>query len=239
MLNASDTPSRAPAVTGVAPAGRERPAPPAPTAREEVAVVGDGGFPLHAIAVMLADEGGFAVRELHRGDGDVGGVLRRSGTAAALLALDRGAPEALALQVRDIAAAAPGTALVAILHGADPVLARDVLDAGARGCLTVVATTAELFEAVSRVLDGEQYVSPVLALAFVRFGETNGPADLTQREREVLRLLALGFTNREIGRAMHLSVRTIETHRSRVQGKLGTSRRADLVRHAVAAGLLG
>ena len=61
---------------------------------------------------------------------------------------------------------------------------------------------------------------------------------LTQREREVLRLLALGHTNSEAAEQLHLSVRTVETHRANIQSKLGSTGRAELVRHAMEHGLI-
>ena len=204
-----------------------------------IAVVGEHGFLIHAVAVMLAKEGGFEVVELLRPLVDAGRELRRAQVSAAIVGLTQMAPDVALAEVRALATIAPQTALIAIIRSPDPVLTRDALRAGARACITRRSTTQEFFDAVYRVLDGNSYVSPVLALALANFAETNGPADLSLREKEVLRLVGLGLTNREIARVMHLSVRTVETHRASVQRKLGTTRRADLVSFAASFGLLG
>lgn len=210
-----------------------------PERRIDVAVVGEHGFLIHALAVMLSDEGGFAVRELERPWSDTGPALRRSGAAVALVGVTQMGPDEAIAEVQALRAAAPDTALVVIIRSPDPVLARDILRDGALGCITRRSTTGELFDAVYRALDGESYVCPALAIALADLAQSNGPADLSLREKEVLRLVGLGLTNREIGRVMHLSTRTVETHRASLQRKLGTTRRADLVRHAAATGLLG
>lgn len=206
----------------------------------ELAIIGEHGFLIHAMAVMLAHEGGYAVSELERPWAEAGHALRRAATPAALVGLTQMGPADAIAEVAALRMAAPGTALLAILRTPDPVLARDVLRAGARGCITRRASAGELFDAIRRVLAGEQYVSPPLALALAGLVEdAESPMGLTVREKEVLRLIGLGLTNVEIGRVLHLSVRTVESHRAHLQRKLGTMRRADLVRHAAALGLLG
>jgi two-component system response regulator NreC len=225
-------------------AGGQAAVPVSPPARPsagqaEVAILGDHGFLIHAIAVLLADEGDFAVRELERPIDDAGRALRRAGSRVALVSLTQMGPTESVDEVRTLAQAAPATELVAILRLPDPVLARDVLRAGARSCITSRASTGELFDAIYRALDGESYLNPELALTMANFADVNGPADLNLREKEVLRQIGLGLTNREIGIVMHLSERTIESHRANLQRKLGTMRRADLVRHAASLGLIG
>jgi DNA-binding NarL/FixJ family response regulator len=129
--------------------------------------------------------------------------------------------------------------IIAILPLPDPIVARSLVAAGISGCLTERSRSADLFEAVRRASDGEHYLAPCVAMALARLGERNGSRDLTLRESEVLRLIACGYTNREIATKVHLSVRTVEAHRSRLSAKLGVRRRADLVRAALDAGLLG
>lgn len=222
-----------------APADPTRPAPAATGDAGEVAIIGEHGFLIHAMAVMLAHEGGFAVRELDRPWAEAGSALRRAATPVALVGLTQMGPDEAVAEVRALSAAAPGTALVAIIRTPDPVLARDVLRDGARGCITPRASASELYEAIRRAFAGEPYVGPAVALALAELATANGPMDLSLREKEVLRLIGLGLTNQEIGRVMHLSMRTIETHRANLQRKLGTMRRADLVRYAAERGLLG
>lgn len=202
-----------------------------------VAIVGDASFGDHALAVLLADEGGFLVQEIDSASPDAPRRLRSSG-AGALIADAHAADAAEAVeQFGRLVRAAPDTGVVAVVDGPDPVLARGLFGVGISGCLTRDEQTSVLFDAVYAAIGGESFVSPRIALALASFTEVNGPADLTTREKEVLRLIGLGLTNREIGQSMHLSVRTIETHRASLQRKLGTSRRADLVREASRLGL--
>lgn len=202
-----------------------------------VAIVGDASFGDHALAVLLADEGGFLVQEIDSASPDAPRWLRSSG-AGALIADAHAADAAEAVeQFGRLVRAAPDTGVVAVVDGPDPVLARGLFGVGISGCLTRDEQTSVLFDAVYAAIGGESFVSPRIALALASFTEVNGPADLTTREKEVLRLIGLGLTNREIGQSMHLSVRTIETHRASLQRKLGTSRRADLVREASRLGL--
>ena len=105
------------------------------------------------------------------------------------------------------------------------------------------ADHAELVRAVRQVASGKQYVHPTLGAALLgpeaphaRLGGPGG--DLSDRELEVLRMMALGLTNAEIGQRLYVSVRTVETHRSHIHQKLNVRNRAELVRHAKQAGLL-
>ncbi len=120
--------------------------------------------------------------------------------------------------------------------------ARDVrraFDAGAHGYLPKAAADEDLVRAIRAVAAGERYVHPSLGAALASPKEADGPIDeLTAREREVLRLLALGHTNQEIAERLVVSVRTVESHRAHVMTKLRVSTRAGLVREALRAGLL-
>ncbi len=120
--------------------------------------------------------------------------------------------------------------------------ARDVrraFDAGAHGYLPKAAADEDLVRAIRAVAAGERYVHPSLGAALASPKEAGGPIDeLTAREREVLRLLALGHTNQEIAERLVVSVRTVESHRAHVMTKLRVSTRAGLVREALRAGLL-
>ena len=105
-----------------------------------------------------------------------------------------------------------------------------------------LAADVELVLAVRRVAAGEEYVHPSLGAALLAPGGGARPAgpggELSDREMDVLRLVALGFTNTEIASELYVSVRTVETHRAHVQQKLGLKARADLVHYAREAGLL-
>lgn len=123
----------------------------------------------------------------------------------------------------------------------DPEFARRALRAGASAYVLKEAADSELVEAIRRVASGETYLNPALGAKLAAAPEkADGlPDDLTAREVDVLRLIALGHTNAEIGSQLYLSVRTVETHRAHIQQKLGRSSRAELVRYAIDHELLG
>jgi two-component system response regulator NreC len=130
---------------------------------------------------------------------------------------------------------APATAVVVLTMQEDPAFARAALRAGATGYVLKDSAEAELVDAVRRAAAGDTYLAPRLGAALVATPEQppGAPRDLTAREVEVLRLIALGHTNAEIGDQLHLSVRTVESHRSHIQQKLRRSSRAELVRYAL------
>lgn len=128
--------------------------------------------------------------------------------------------------------------LVLSMHGeADDV--RRAFAAGASGYVLKTAADEQLVQAVRAVAGGERYLHPALGAVLAQPEGPKGPVDkLSPREREVLRLLALGYTNQEIAEMLVVSVRTVESHRAHVMTKLRAGSRAAMVRHALAAGLL-
>jgi DNA-binding NarL/FixJ family response regulator len=124
----------------------------------------------------------------------------------------------------------------------DPRYVREAFEAGASGYVLKEAADAELVAAIREVASGGRYVHPELGARLVaaESAERRRAAEdpLSDREREVLRLLALGHTNQEIAKQLYISVRTAETHRAHIMHKLRLSTRAELVRHALAEGLL-
>jgi two-component system response regulator NreC len=127
------------------------------------------------------------------------------------------------------------TAIVVLTMQDDPSFARRALQSGANGFVLKEAADDELLLAIRLASDGETYLNPRLGakLAAQPTLPTGPPDDLTEREVEVLRLIALGHTNSEIGTQLYLSTRTVETHRAHIQQKLRRSTRADLVRYAL------
>ena len=124
----------------------------------------------------------------------------------------------------------------------DPAYVRQAFAAGANGYLLKEAADAELVEAIHDVAAGRRYLHPVLG-ARLAAAEATAATDavgdpLSEREHEVLRLLALGHTNQEIAKQLFISVRTVETHRARIVQKLRLKSRAELVRYALATGVL-
>jgi two-component system, NarL family, response regulator NreC len=124
----------------------------------------------------------------------------------------------------------------------DPRYVREAFDAGASGYVLKEAADTEVVSAVRAVAGGERYVHPSLgAKLFAAEAEGRRRAEqdpLSDREREVLRLLSLGHTNQEIAKMLFISVRTAETHRAHIMQKLHLSSRAELVRYAISTGLL-
>jgi len=124
----------------------------------------------------------------------------------------------------------------------DPRYVREAFAVGASGYVLKEAADAELVAAIREVARGGRYVHPELGARLVAAeAEAERRADqdpLSEREREVLRLLALGHTNQEIAQMLFISVRTAETHRAHIMQKLRLSSRAELVRYALAQGLL-
>ena len=129
----------------------------------------------------------------------------------------------------------PGTAIVVLTMQDDPAFAREALQAGALGFVLKEAADEELLEAIRLAADGDTYLNPRLGarIAAQPPQPSGRPDALTDRELEVLRLIALGFTNTEIATQLFLSTRTIETHRAHIQQKLGRTTRAELVRYAL------
>ena len=125
----------------------------------------------------------------------------------------------------------------------DPRYVREAFAAGATGYVLKEAADTEVVAAVRQVARGGRHVDPALGARLVaaeaeeRFRVERDP--LSERERDVLRLLALGHTNQEIAQLLSISIRTAETHRAHIMQKLRVSTRAELVRYALGVGLLG
>lgn len=134
----------------------------------------------------------------------------------------------------------PGTAIVVLTMQDDPAFARQALQTGAAGFVLKEAADDELLEAIRLAARGETYLNPRMGarLAAQPPVPPGPPDDLTERELGVLRLIALGHTNVEIGEQLFLSTRTVETHRANIQRKTRRSTRAELVRYALDHGLI-
>jgi DNA-binding NarL/FixJ family response regulator len=136
----------------------------------------------------------------------------------------------------------PETKVLVLSMQDDPQYVRQAFAAGASGYVLKEAADVEVVAAIREVARGGRYVHPELGARLIS-AETDERrrADedpLSDREREVLRLLALGHTNQEIAQQLYISVRTAETHRAHIMQKLRLSSRAELVRHALSQGLL-
>jgi two-component system response regulator NreC len=131
----------------------------------------------------------------------------------------------------------PDTQIVVLTMQNEPAYARQALSSGVLGYVLKEAADAELIEAVRAAANGESFLNPRLGARLA--AEPSGPpGGLSDREVEVLRMIALGYTNAQIAEELFLSVRTVETHRAHIQQKLGLSDRAALVRYALDQGLV-
>jgi two-component system response regulator NreC len=142
----------------------------------------------------------------------------------------------------DVLKEAPEAKVLVLSMEDDPSYVREAFSAGASGYVLKEAADNELVTALRQVAAGERYVHPSRGARLAPpEAEAAARADadpLSDREREVLRLLALGHTNQEIAKMLFISVRTAETHRAHIMQKLRLTTRAELVRYALANGLL-
>jgi two-component system response regulator NreC len=144
--------------------------------------------------------------------------------------------------IPDLLAASPETQILVLSMQDDPSYVRQAFSVGAHGYLLKEAADADLVQAIQDVASGHRYVHPALGARLAAAeAEAHDRAEadpLSEREHEVLHLLALGHTNQEIAKQLFISVRTAETHRARIMQKLRLSSRAELVRYALANGVL-
>ena len=135
--------------------------------------------------------------------------------------------------------ASPQTRIVVLTMQQEPQFAREALTNGATAYVLKEAADDELVQAVRAAREGRTYVNPSLGARLATEPVASGPpGGLTDREVDILRLIALGHTNTEIAEQLYLSVRTVETHRAHIQQKLGRTTRAELVRYALDNGLV-
>ena len=187
--------------------------------------------------VLEANEGFEVVAEA----GDVDTALRKvRGHKPHVLVLDVNMPGGSSLgAIPSFLEASPDTAIVVLTMEASPQLARRALRAGALAFVLKEAADTELEAAIRAALAGHPYLDPQLGARVATEPEptTGAPDGLSDRELEVLRLLALGHTNAEIANDLFLSVRTVESHHSHIQHKIGRTSLADLVAYARERGL--
>lgn len=157
-----------------------------------------------------------------------------------ILVLDLNMPGGSTLPaIPEVREQSPGTDIVVLTMQDDPSFAREALSGGARGYVLKEAADEELVQAIRVVAAGRTFLNPQLGARLAAEPADPGPPDdLTERELEILRLIALGHTNAEIADSLFLSVRTVESHRAHIQQKTRRSTRAELVRYALDHGLL-
>jgi two-component system, NarL family, response regulator NreC len=155
-----------------------------------------------------------------------------------VLILDLNMPGGPSLgSVPDLLEASPETAIVVLTMQPEPSFARQAMQLGVRGYVLKDAVDDQLVTAVRVAAEGGTYLQPELG-ARLAAGQEHTPDDLSEREIEILRMIALGHTNSEIAAQLFLSVRTVESHRAHIQQKLRLSKRSELVRYALERGLM-
>jgi two-component system response regulator NreC len=191
------------------------------------------------LRVLLESDGRFRVLGE---SGDVAGTLGQvRGCRPAVLVLDLNMGGESSLEtIPQLRSEVPETQIVVLTMQEDPAFARAALRAGAIGYVLKDAADSELMQAVALAAEGRTYLNPELGarLAAQPPESDARPDNLSPREVEVLRLIALGHTNAEIASSLFLSVRTVESHRAHIQQKVGLTTRAELVGYARDRGLL-
>jgi two-component system response regulator NreC len=172
--------------------------------------------------------------------GDAASAIRYvGGHHPAVLILDINMPGGSGLEaIPEIRDQSPDTQIVMLTMQDETSAARSALQAGVLGYILKEAASEELVKAVRLAAEGKTYLQPELGARLAAEPEPSSSDDLSEREVEVLRLIALGHTNNEIAENLYLSVRTVESHRAHIQQKLSLTSRSELVKYALERGLV-
>lgn len=203
----------------------------APASTIRVVIADDHALTRGGVACVLDEADGFEVVAEAE---DLAGARRKvRGHHPDVLVLDLHLPDGLGLDaIPEIRAERPETQIVVLTMEDEPAYARRALSAGALGFVLKEAAVSEVVEAVRRAAGGDVYLNPRLGARVA--AESPGPPDgLSEREVQVLGMIALGHTNVEIARRLYISVRTVESHRAHIHQKLRLDTRAELVRYAI------
>ena len=190
-----------------------------------------------ALRMLLESEPGF---EVVAEAGDAPNAIRYvRGHKPDVLILDLNMPGPSSLDsIPEIKEASPDTQIVILTMQAETGFARQALQAGVVGYVLKEAADDELVQAVRSAAAGETYLQPALGACLAAEPDRGVEDELSEREIEVLRRIALGYTNSEIAEQLFLSIRTVESHRAHIQQKLGLTTRSELVRYALDNGLV-
>jgi DNA-binding NarL/FixJ family response regulator len=191
---------------------------------------------VEAVADVLAENGIDVVARARDGEGALATIAAQK---PAVALVDVRMPRLSGIEVaRRAASASPETALVLYTAYGDRALLMEALDAGVRGFVLKEAPLADLARAVRLVAEGGTYVDPVLAGYLAQSHAADALPSLTQREREVLRLLADGHANEEIGKRLFISPETVRTHVRKAMAKLDADTRTQAVATALRQSLI-
>lgn len=201
-----------------------------------VLVADDHPAVVEAVADVLTEHGIDVVGRARDGDDAVEQIELRKPTVAIL---DLRMPGQSGIEVaRQVARSQSDTAVILYTAFGDRALLTEALDAGARGFVLKEAPLAEVVRAVELVASGRTYVDPVLAGVLSSSAATDRMTNLTQRERDVLRLLADGMSNEEIGKNLFISPETVRTHVRKAMAKLDADTRTQAVATALRQSLI-
>jgi two-component system response regulator NreC len=202
-----------------------------------VLLADDHALMRHSLRLLLEGEDGI---EVIAEAGDLASTLRHvHGRSPHVLVLDLRLPGGSSIEmVGKLREEAPDAQIVVLTMKDNPVFAQHALASGALGFVLKELADSELPQAVRAAARGEGYVSPRVAARLDALRASLTDHELTPREVEVLRLIALGHTSAEVAHNLNISPRTVESHRARIHSKLGLPTRADLVRYALGHGLL-
>ncbi|MBJ7353785.1 MAG: response regulator transcription factor [Thermoleophilaceae bacterium] len=209
----------------------------APDGQITVVIADDHAVVRTGLRMLIeAEEGMEVVAEAGDADSARRYVLGHKPT---VLMLDLNMPGEASLDaIPKIHEASPETKIVVLTMQEDPAFARAAMSAGASGYILKEAADAELVSAIRLAADGGIYLYPRVGARMASGSAEDELSALTEREIEIMKLIALGYTNTEIAEQLFLSVRTIESHRAHIQNKLDFASRAELVRFAIDHGLI-
>jgi DNA-binding NarL/FixJ family response regulator len=191
---------------------------------------------LKAVTDYLTAEGVTVVAQARNG---TEALAKLSTTEPQVAVVDLRMPDMTGTDVaREAAKVAPDVGVILYTGQADQSQLVDAVDAGARGFVLKEAPLAEVVRAVELVASGRTYVDPVLAGVLSSLAATEKMTNLTQRERDVLRLLADGMSNEEIGKALFISPETVRTHVRKAMAKLDADTRTQAVATALRQSLI-
>jgi two-component system, NarL family, response regulator NreC len=211
-----------------------------------------------AVRILIADDHGVvraALRSLFHSRAEVEVVGEAANGQEAVQLVDQLMPDVVLLDIsmplldgiqvtRQIKKDHPEMHVLILTVHEDEAVLREAITAGAGGYIVKRAVESELFNAIEAVMRGELYVHPSVTRALLASPPRTPPVtnavegSLTPRELQVLQLIIQGYTNQQVAENLVLSVRTVETHRTNIMSKLGLHNRAELVRYAMAHGLL-
>jgi two-component system response regulator NreC len=199
-----------------------------------VVIADDHAVVRQGLRLLLEAERDLAVVGEASGVQEAQKLLRATTPAVLVLDLHMG-PELSLSTLSELRSGSPTTAVVILTMDDDPAFVQPAWAAGAAGYVLKEASRAELVRAIRTVGRGGRYLDPAIGGWALSGAEDEV---LTERELEVLRLVALGYTNSEIAKRMYISPRTVETHRANLQSKLRLNGRPELVRYALEHGVI-